>query len=369
MPRSSAPPRDDLGPYKTLRIHDPARKLEAFLVVDNTWIGPGIGGVRMAADVSEAEVGRLARAMTLKCAAAGLPFGGGKVGIVANPKMSDKAKEQVIRALARALRDVTDYIPGPDMGTDERCMAWIHDENGRAVGLPRVLGGIPLDEIGATGHGLAAAATVAAEHLSLSLDGARVVVQGFGAVGQHAARVLAERGARLIATADTGGGIRNADGLPIDELRALKASGRSVNEFPGGERISPEQLLATECEIWIPAARPDVVNAENVDTLRTRIFLQGANIPATARAEERLQQRGILNVPDFIANAGGLICAVVEYGGGTEQEALRVITETVTHNTREMLARATSGNVLPRAAATQMARERVLEAGRYRRTG
>ena len=140
---------DDLGPIKIVHLHEPSCGLRGIVVIDNVACGPSIGGVRMAPDVSTREVFRLARAMTLKNAAAGLPHGGGKAGIVADPRTPDKAR--LIRAFARAIRDLVDYIPGPDMGTDETCMGWMHDEIKRALGLPRVLGGIPLDEIGATG--------------------------------------------------------------------------------------------------------------------------------------------------------------------------------------------------------------------------
>ena len=134
---------DELGPAKVVHVYEPASGLKGIVVVDNVACGPAIGGVRMAADVSSEEVFRLARAMTMKNAAAGLAHGGGKAGIVADPKTADKPR--LIRAFARAIQGLVDYIPGPDMGTDEQCMAWIQDEIGRSVGLPRVLGGIPLD--------------------------------------------------------------------------------------------------------------------------------------------------------------------------------------------------------------------------------
>lgn len=159
---------DELGPDKVVVIRDPRVGLEAVVVVDNVACGPAIGGVRMARDVTLGEVSRLARAMTMKNAAAGLPHGGGKSGIVADPAGAPADKERLIRAFARAIRSLTEYIPGPDMGTDERCMAWVKDEIDRAVGLPRVLGGIPLDEIGATGWGVAIAAEVAAAEAGIA---------------------------------------------------------------------------------------------------------------------------------------------------------------------------------------------------------
>lgn len=166
---------DDLGPAKVLLVNNRKLGLRGIVVVDNVACGAAIGGVRMAADVTIGEVFRLARAMTLKNAAAGLPHGGGKAGIVAAPTLAIDAKEELVRAFATAIRDLVDYVPGPDMGTDETCMAWVHDTIGRAVGLPREFGGIPLDEIGATGYGLAHCADVAAELGVIDLDGARQV--------------------------------------------------------------------------------------------------------------------------------------------------------------------------------------------------
>ena len=153
---------DELGPMKVIHLHEPSIDLKAVLVVDNVAKGPSIGGLRMAPDVSTEECFRLARAMTFKNAAAGLPHGGGKSVLYGDPKMPREQKERLIRTLARMLEDEKHYIFGPDMGTDEECMAWIRDEVGRVVALPRELGGIPLDEIGATGWGLSHAAEVAA---------------------------------------------------------------------------------------------------------------------------------------------------------------------------------------------------------------
>jgi glutamate dehydrogenase/leucine dehydrogenase len=162
---------DDLGPAKVVLIRDPTAALDAVVVVDNTACGPAIGGVRMATDVTLEEVARLARAMTLKNAAAGLAHGGGKAGIVAEPRMPAAEKIHLVRSFGRAIRDLVEYIPGPDMGTNEACMGHLYDEIGRAVGLPRVLGGIPLDTIGATGFGLAIAAEVAEEVTGIRLRG------------------------------------------------------------------------------------------------------------------------------------------------------------------------------------------------------
>jgi glutamate dehydrogenase/leucine dehydrogenase len=356
---------DDLGPAQVVHLHEPRSGLRAIVVVDNVACGVSLGGVRMAPDVSVDEVFRLARAMTLKNAGAGLPHGGGKAGILADPKSVDR--ERVIRAFARAIETITDYVPGPDMGTDEVCMGWIRDEIGRAVGLPRVVGGIPLDEIGATGHGLAACADVAAPFCELDLEGARVAIEGFGNVGRPTARLLGERGVVLVAASDSTGAIHAPTGIDVAALIETKAREGSVTAYDGAEVISNEGLFAVPCEILVPAARPDCIHEDNVDDIQARLILQGANIPATAAAEERLHERGVLVVPDFIANAGGVICAAVEFQGGSESHALTQVREKIARNTEEVLESSTTERVLPREAADRLARGRVEGAMQLRR--
>ncbi|HJZ43597.1 MAG TPA: Glu/Leu/Phe/Val dehydrogenase [Hyphomicrobiaceae bacterium] len=359
---------DQLGPEKIVHIHEPRAGLKAIVVVDNTAAGPAIGGTRMAADVSTEECFRLARAMTFKNAAAGLAHGGAKSVIFGDPSMPPAERERLVRAFAAAIRNLEEYIPGPDMGTNETAMAWIKDEIGRAVGLPRELGGIPLDEIGATGFGLAVAAEAAQELSKVKLDGATVVVQGFGAVGRHAARFLAGKGARLVAASDTKGAVCDPDGLDIDRLEALKAEGKSVADLKGAKRVRAGDMVGIACDIWIPAARPDVLRESNVEALQARLVLQGANIPATPGAERRMHERGILSIPDFIANAGGVIAASVEYHGGTERAAFDTIAEKVAANTRAVLGMSAARCMLPREAAVELARtrvERAMSARRY----
>ena len=358
---------DELGPAKMVHIHRPRAGLKAVVAIDNVACGPAIGGVRMAPDVSAQEAFRLARAMTLKNAAAGLAHGGGKAVIYGDPAMPPGDKERVIRAFAGAIAELADYIPGPDMGTDERAMAWIHDEIHRSVGLPRQLGGIPLDEIGATGFGLAAAIDVAQKHIGLNLRGARLAVQGFGSVGKHAARFLSRHGVVLVAASDTSGTLADANGLDIGELIALKDRGEPLAAYPRGQKLPLDAIVDVACEIWIPAARPDVLHADNAGRLQTRVVAEGANIPATPEAEQVLAQRGILVLPDFIANAGGVICAAVEYHGGSETQAFAAIDEKIRANVRAVLDEAARTKLLPRAAAVAMAEQRVRSAMQLRR--
>lgn len=358
---------DDLGPHKIIHVYEPGTGLKGTLVLDNVAIGPAIGGLRMAPDVSTEECFRLARAMTLKNSAAGLRHGGGKSVLYGDPHMAPREKEPLIRAFACALEGEAGYIFGPDMGTDERCMAWVRDEIGRATGLPAVLGGIPLDELGATGWGLRHAAEVAADFIGLKLEAARVVVQGFGAVGLHAARFLEEVGAVIVGAADSRGSVHNPDGLDLESLIALKKGGRSVVDAPNGEHGAPDAVVAMPCDIWIPAARPDVLNKDNVDQLQARMVLQGANIPCTPDAEARLHEKGILSLPDFIANAGGVICAACEYAGMDREAAFAAISSRIRANTLEVLRDAHEEGILPRQAALALARRRVLAAMETRR--
>lgn len=355
---------DEIGPEKIIHLYEPRTKMKAIVVVDNVAAGPAIGGVRMASDVTLNEVRRLARAMTYKNVMAGLPHGGGKSGIIADPKIVNK--EQVIRTFARGIKNLLEYIPGPDMGTDESSMAYVYDETARAVGLPRELGGLPLDEMGATGYGVAQCADVAKEYINLDLNGARVTIEGFGNVGKPAARYLAEEGAILIAASDSKGTIYNSRGINIEELIRIKESTGSVINYKDGEVLKTTDLLMINTDILIPAARPDVISDANSDVVDAKLIIEGANIPITESAERLLHDRGILIVPDFVANAGGVITASVEYHGGTESVALDRIKTTIRRNTKEILDKVYKDKTYPRDTAVAIAKQRVMRAMKYR---
>ncbi len=356
---------DDYGPEKVVTVYEPRCGLEGIVVIDNSAAGPTMGGIRMAPDVSVEEVCRLARAMTWKNAMARLRHGGGKAGIRANPRTANR--EALIRQFGRAIRQLTDYIPAPDMGTNETAMAWIRDEGGRSVGLSRSLGGIPLDETGSTGFGLAIAAEVAEEAGVVELEGATVSIQGFGNVGRPAARFLAERGARLVSVTDLDGTICDPDGIDIDELVATMDATGGVTEYPRGHRVEGDAFLDLEVDFFVPAARPDVIDSGNAGRVGCKVVLQGANIPVTPAGERILHDRGVLSIPDFVANAGGIICGAVEYAGGSERQAFERIEDTVRQNTREVLELARAEECLLRDAAMSIAQRRVSEAMAYRR--
>ena len=333
---------DEYGPEKVVYVYEPRCGLRGIVVIDNTAAGPAIGGIRMAADVTTAEVFRLARAMTWKNALAGLPHGGGKSGILADPNVANK--EALIRQFARGIEALVGYIPGPDIGTDEVSMAWVRDEIGRSVGLSKVLGGIPLDQIGATGFGLAVCAEVAQDFCGLRLEGAQGGGAGLrqrrqprGALPRRARRHAGRR-LRLDGT------VFDPDGIDIEELAVVKRETHRVTDYPRGQKLPREAFVDLPCDILVPAARPDALDESNVRRLTCKMVLQGANIPVTAGRRRILHQRGILSVPDFVANAGGVICASVEYHGGTQRRAFEAIDEKIRENTRAVLERARSGS-------------------------
>ena len=351
---------DELGPAKIVHLYDPVTQLKAIVVLDNLSLGPSIGGCRMAPDVTTREVFRLARAMTLKNAINFLPYGGGKSSILSDSKSPDK--EKMIEVYAEMIRHLPEYIPGPDMGTDENSMAMIKDKIGRAVGLPASKGGLPLDELGTTGFGVAVAADVAAEKTGLHLKGARVTIQGFGNVGKAAAKLLIERGASIIAVSDSKGTLVNNSGLDLPTLLNAVDQGKKVAETGLGQAMDRDGIIEVETDIFVPAARPDVIHPDNQGRLKARLILEGANIPITHDAAAQLHARGVTIVPDVIANGGGVTCAVCELEGLSKEKMFDRIQNNITRNTQELLERVVSESAPPHEIADRMARERIRQA-------
>ncbi len=355
---------DDLGPAKILNIYCPQVPFHAVVVVDNTALGPAIGGVRVSPTVDAHEVQRLARTMTLKSSIAGLPHGGGKAGIMVDPSRPDM--ERIFRIFARMMSELTEYIPAPDMGCHEKAMTWVKDEIGRVLGLPEEIGGLPLDKLGATGYGVAECAEIAAEYAGVKLPGSRVAIQGYGSVGTAAARFLAEKGATIVAVSDSKGAIFDSGGLRVDKLQAVKEETGRVTNYPGGRVMDGGEIFGVPCDILVPAATPDVINQSNCGRIEAKIILEGANIPTTQEAEKILASKGVLVVPDFIANAGGLIMAAMEYQEKTADEAFIHIATRIKTNAKKILEKAHCEKMLPRAAAELLAYERVRAAMPYR---
>ena len=291
---------------------------------DNTR-GPGKGGLRYHPDVDLDEVKALAAWMSWKCALVDVAFGGAKGGIACDPsKLSPGELERLTRRYAAEIFDVIGPnidIPAPDVGTNAQVMAWIMDtysmkrgyvEPGVVTGKPIVLGG-SLGREAATGQGIVVVTREALRDLGMSLEGARVVVQGFGNVGSNAARLLAAAGAKVVAVSDVKGGIYRAGGLDIPALIRHRSEHGFVTGFRGAESISNDDLLALECDVLVPAALEGQLHEGNADRIRARLIVEGANGPTTAEADEILRNRGIPVVPDIMANSGGVVVSYFEW--------------------------------------------------------
>lgn len=303
---------DEWGPEKVVCVSDRRTGMKGVLVVDNTARGMGKGGTRMRVDLQVGEVARLARAMTWKWAAVDLFYGGAKAGIVGDPGSGDK--ESILRSFARALRNEvpSEYVFGLDVGLNERDAAILLDElgdRGSAVGLPTALGGLPYDQLGVTGYGVAEAADAAATSIGLPMVGARVAVQGFGAVGSAAATRLVELGGVVVAVATAVGTVSDPEGLDVVKLAELRAEHGDDCVTAYGEVQHPAAVLEVDADVLVPAALEDVIDADLAKRIRPRLVVEGANLPTTDAARQILHERGIAVVPDFIANAGGVVAA------------------------------------------------------------
>lgn len=293
-------------------------------------MGPTKGGIRYHPDVNLGEVAALAMWMTWKCALAKLPFGGAKGGVRVDPSaLSPGELEGLTRRYTSQFIDIIGPdkdIPAPDMGTDAQVMAWIMDTYSEHVGhsVPSVVTGKPIvlgGSLGrneATGRGLVYLIEELCRQISLNPRGARAVVQGFGNVGAHAATFLANNGTKVIAVSDVSTAIYNANGLPIDKLKDHVREHRLFWNCPLGERISNNELLELECDILAPCALQNQITAQNAGRINCRILAEGANGPTTLEADEILKERGILLLPDILANAGGVVVSYFEWVQGLQ---------------------------------------------------
>jgi glutamate dehydrogenase/leucine dehydrogenase len=355
---------DELGPEKVLEVFDSKIGMHGFVVIDNTVLGPAKGGIRMTSTVSIDEVAKLARAMTFKCSLAGLPFGGGKSGIIADPKkMTPEQKDGVIAAFSKALKVVCPklYVSAPDINTAEHEMKVFAEANGSlksCTGKPAEIGGLP-HELGSTGFGVYHATCVAVKHLGLDVKNLTFAVEGFGNVGVFAAKFLTEAGAKLVATSDSKGVIHVPEGIDFIKLAEVKKEQGTVTAYPGGQVLKGEEIIGLDADVLVTAAVPDLVTEANKDKIRAKIVVEGSNIPMSAEIEEYLHEKGVLVVPDFVANAGGVISSYVEYKGGTAEEMFRLVEKKVVKNTAKVLRVAKKQRIKPRDAAMRIALERI----------
>jgi glutamate dehydrogenase/leucine dehydrogenase len=342
--------------------------MQGVVVIDSTALGPGKGGIRMTSTVDVREAAKMARSMTWKCALAKLPFGGAKSGLIANSKRIDPVrKKRYVEAFSRAIRVVCPdmYVAAPDMYMGEQEMEWFAKANGDfscCTGKPAALGGIP-HELGGTGYGVFHATRVAAEMIGLDLSKATFAVEGFGNVGRPLAKFLCEAGAKFVAVSDSQGTIYKPEGLDFDVLAELKAKGASVisyADFGGGEicdQSSCDRILDVHSDILIPAAKPDLIHYRDVDRLRFKLIVEGSNISMSFAVENLCFKKGITVIPDFVANAGGVISSYVEYIKGEPTLVYDLVEKTITENTRTILQKSREENRMPRKVALNLAME------------
>ena len=371
---------DQWGPEKIIEVYDAGTGMKGILVIDNTALGPGKGGIRMTPTVDVEEVFRLARTMTWKCALAELPFGGAKSGLIADPKkISKEGKMNLIRAFAMALKPLSpsQYVAAPDMNTGEAEMAAYALANGSlksCTGKPSHMCvrpgeecGIP-HEYGSTGYGVTHATRVAAESIGVKLKDASVAIDGFGNVGSFAARYLSESGARIVAVSDSRGCIYNPDGIVYGKLEKVKKETRSVINYKPGQVLRNDELYELQVDIIVPASIPDVIDERNVEKIKAKLIVEAANIPATAESEKRLHERGVLVVPDIIANAGGVISSYAEYIGENPKGMFDMVKQKIISNVGLVIKKAREQKVTTRDAALRIAQKRVKEAMEKRKS-
>lgn len=368
--------KDSFGPEYVIELSDAQTGMVGFVVIDNTAMGPGKGGIRMTPTVTPEEVYRLARTMTWKNALVDLPFGGAKGGIVWSGG-DEGAKKAMVQAYARALKPllVERYIAGPDISSGEKEMQWIAEAAGNfqaATGKPKNYCedghcGLP-HELGSTGYGVVQATVETVNFLKKDLRALTIAIEGFGNVGTFAMKYLAELGAKIVAVSDSKGTAYDPNGLDEQKVLSAKKSHGSVRFTEGATEMETAELLTLDVDILITAAVTDVINAGNKNDVKASIIVQGSNIPMTEEIEQELVDRGILIVPDFVANAGGVISSWCEHVGKSPEEMFEVVKQKVSQTTRAVLERATTQQKPLREVALIIAREKVEAAERQRKS-
>ena len=319
-------------PKRTIAVAVPTRMddgtvkvFQGFRVQHSFTLGPGKGGVRYHPDVTISEVATLAMLMTFKNSLLGLPYGGAKGGIAVDPtKLSRNEKQGMTRRytteIGPFIGDKID-IPAPDVGTDPQIMAWMMDTYSQGIGhaVPGIVTGKPIEiggslgRTGATGLGVVFCLEEAVKRMGNEMKGLSVAVQGFGNVGSHAALYAWERGCKIVAVSDVEGGIYNPEGLDIGKLIEHYKTQKTLMTFPKIEKISNEALLELKVDALIPAALESVINDNNVANIKAKLIVEGANGPVTPQATKELHKRGIVMIPDILANGGGVIVSYFEW--------------------------------------------------------
>ena len=339
--------------------------------------GPAKGGIRFSPDVNLDEVRALASWMTWKCAVVNIPFGGAKGGVICDPKTMSRGELE--RMTRRYTSEIIDFIgpekdvPAPDVNTNEQTMAWIMDTYSMHMGhtVTSVVTGKPLNiggsrgRLEATGRGVLVVCGESLRYLNMPIEGCRVVIQGFGNVGSNAARLMMEQGYKIVGISEKDGGLSNPSGIDIHQLIAYKQRNGTTLGFNGAEATPSEELIVSDCDILIPAATENVITSRNVDTIKARIVVEGANGPTTAVADEVLSEKRIFVVPDILANAGGVTASYFEWvqdrqGYFWKEAIVNDQLETILRDSFDDVVRyAEAHNVNNRIAAYMLAIDRV----------
>ena len=356
------------------------RAFQGFRVTHNVSRGPSKGGIRYHPDVTLDEIKALAMWMTWKCSLMGLPFGGAKGGVCCDPKQMSRGELE--RMTRRFTSEIINEIgpekdiPAPDVGTNAATMAWIfdtysmnkgHSVLGVVTGKPLTIGG-SLGREEATARGGVFGLQSALEKQGRAMDGVSVAVQGFGNVGSFFAKLVGELGARVVAISDSTGGVHNPNGLDVAAAFAHKRSGGSLSELKGGDRITNEELITIDCDVFAPCALEQVVTEANAADVKAKVIVEGANGPLTPAADDILESNGVLILPDVLANAGGVVVSYFEWVQGLqeyfwkEDEVNARLNEIVRRAFDETWATYTDRKVSMRMAAYGLAVQRVAEA-------
>ena len=377
--------------YREVQVQVPVRlgdgKVHVFSgyrVQHNGARGPYKGGIRFHPEVDLDEVRALAELMTWKTAIADIPYGGAKGGVNVDPS---KLESRELQSVARSFMDKIEKvlgpqrdIPAPDVGTNAQVMAWLMDEYGKLHGhTPACVTGKPIALEGsfgreaATGRGVVQVLQEAAPEIDLDPSKATFVLQGFGNVGAWAARLMQELGAKLVGVADAGGAIASRDGIDAEELAAHVRDGGEVTGFDtGAEEIDPDDLVALECDVFIPAALGGMIHKDNADRMKCRMMVEGANSPTTPKADEILNDMGVFIVPDVLANAGGVVVSYFEWVQNLqhfrwdEDQVNERLGEIMRRAFHEVADRANENGTPMRPAAYELGIERVVEAASTR---
>jgi glutamate dehydrogenase (NAD(P)+) len=377
-------------PYREISVQIPVRMTDGqmrvytgYRVQHNGARGPYKGGVRYHPEVDIEEVRALAMLMTWKTALVNIPYGGAKGGVNCPGDQLDKKELQTV---SRSFMDKVEKILGPnrdimapDLNTDAQIMAWMMDEYGKLNGYtPAIVTGKPIELEGsygreaAVGRGLVYLFREAAPQLGLSPPETTCVVQGFGNVGFHTASIMHHLGVKLVGVSDVNGAIRSEAGIEPAELRKFIQNGGKLPDYAHAESIDPEDLLAVECDVFIPAALGGMIREDNADRLACRVLLEGANSPTTPAADEILEEKGVYVVPDLLANAGGVVVSYFEWVQNMqhfrwdEREINDKLGSIMRHAFREVNALAKQRDLSLRIACWELGIERVVDAARTR---